>query len=447
MSTAPGPGGGPEDLSAKMPLFAELQKLLAGSQGPVNWELARQVAIRTAAEVGEGSLDASGLPGLALLGAGGAPLDPSADTVEEAERRACEDALRLADIWLDPVTGLPSGLTRPPEAWSRVRWVEVTLPAWRNLCDPVAAQVVSAMGGSLSQGLGQLRAGNLPPELAAALPADLGAALEPMMGIMSHVGGLMFGAQLGQALGTLAREVLSGSDIGLPLAPDGVAALIPANLAAFGEGLMVSPGDVRVFVALREAAHQRLFGHVPWLRSRLFAAVEEYARGIRVDPEALGRAVTAVNPAEPESLQRALTSGVFDPEPTPEQRRTLERLETLLALVEGWVDEVVASAATPLPAAAALQESVRRRRAAGGPAEQTFTTLVGLDLRPRRFREAAALWRRLAEDRGVEGRDRLWEHPDLLPSGEDLADPQAFLSGTPLDLTDLPGPAEPPAPE
>jgi len=113
---------------------------------------------------------------------------------------------------------------------------------------------------------------------------------------------------------------------------------------------------------------------------------------------------------------------------TPEQQTALARLETLLALVEGWVDDVVTAAATGrLPGADALRETLRRRRATGGPAEQIFATLVGLELRPRRLREAATLWRTLRERRGIEGRDEVWRHPDLLPGGDDLDDPEGFV--------------------
>jgi putative hydrolase len=105
----------------------------------------------------------------------------------------------------------------------------------------------------------------------------------------------------------------------------------------------------------------------------------------------------------------------------------LRRLETLLALVEGWVDAVVAAAAGDRMAGAeALREASRRRRASGGPAEQTFATLVGLELRPRRLREAAALWWGVTEKHGVAGRDAIWSHPDLLPSADDLDDPLGF---------------------
>jgi putative hydrolase len=129
--------------------------------------------------------------------------------------------------------------------------------------------------------------------------------------------------------------------------------------------------------------------------------------------------------------------GIFTPEDSPAQKASLARLETALALVEGWVCHVVDSAARDrLPNVVRLGEAFRRRRAAGGPAEQTFAALVGLELRPRRLREAATLWEALAEHRGIAGRDALWGHPDLLPSNEDFADPEG-LARSQLDLGDL----------
>jgi hypothetical protein len=71
---------------------------------------------------------------------------------------------------------------------------------------------------------------------------------------------------------------------------------------------------------------------------------------------------------------------------------------------------------------------VRRRRAAGGPAESAFATLVGLELRPRRLREAAALWQRLTDEVGAERRDELWSHPDLVPAPEDIDDPSSLIA-------------------
>ena len=187
-------------------------------------------------------------------------------------------------------------------------------------------------------------------------------------------------------------------------------------------------------MALREAAHQRLFGHVQWLRGHVLSAVETYANGIRVDREAVEEAMSRFDPADPESVRELQVEGIFSPESSPEQTAALARLETALALVEGWVCHLVDAAATGrLPDAVKLAEAFRRRRAAGGPAEQTFAALVGLELRPRRLREATTLWAALTEHRGVEGRDAVWSHPDLLPTDEDFADPESFAQ-TPPEL-------------
>ncbi|MCA6096443.1 zinc-dependent metalloprotease [Streptomyces sp. SCA3-4] len=384
----------PGDLGAA---FQQLGQMLSYEGGPVNWDMAKDIARQTVAQgTADGSKDAS---------------------VSAGERAAVEEAVRLADLWLDGVTSLPSG-SGTAVAWSRAEWVEATLPVWKDLVDPVAERVGAAMGG--------------------VLPEEMQAMAGPLLGMMRSMGGAMFGTQIGQAVGVLAGEVVGSTDIGLPLGPAGKAALLPVNIEAFGSGLGVPQDEVRLYLALREAAHQRLFAHVPWLRSHLFGAVEGYARGIKVDTSKLEDVVGQLDPSHPEQLQEALQQGMFQPEDTPEQKAALARLETALALVEGWVDAVVHAAAAPhLPSADALRETLRRRRASGGPAEQTFATLIGLELRPRRLRDAARLWASLTDARGLEGRDGLWEHPDMLPTAADLDDPDGFVHREHLDFSEL----------
>ncbi|MGK5500314.1 zinc-dependent metalloprotease, partial [Streptomyces sp. URMC 125] len=392
-----GPGGvDPNDLGAA---FQRLGQMLSYEGGPVNWDMAKDIARQTvAAGTPDGTKDAS---------------------VGPQERRAVEEAVRLADLWLDGVTSLPSG-SGSAVAWSRAEWVESTLPVWKDLVDPVAERVGAAMGD--------------------VLPEEMQAMAGPLLGMMRSMGGAMFGTQIGRALGVLAGEVVGSTDIGLPLGPKGRAALLPINIAAFGKDLGVPQDEVRLYLALREAAHQRLFAHVPWLRSHLFGAVEGYARGIKVDTAKLEDVVGQLDPSRPEELQEALQQGMFQPEDTAEQKAALARLETALALVEGWVDAVVHAAAEPhLPSASALRETLRRRRAGGGPAEQTFATLIGLELRPRRLRDASRLWASLTDARGLDGRDGLWAHPDMLPTAEDLDDPDGFVHREQLDFSELEG--------
>ncbi len=378
-----GAGSGLPDLSNLDlgALMGQMQSLMQPYDGPVNWQLATDIARRTAA----------------------AEPDPSQD--RDAQTRVA-DALRLADHWLDGTTPLPSGITTTA-AWSRAEWIEETTEVWRVLVEPVAEHVVGAMSDAL-------------PEEARALAG-------PLIGIIGKAGGAMFGSQVGQALGGLSADVLTASDIGLPLGPAGKAALLPHNVAAFARGLDVDEDDVLLYLALREAAHQRLFAHVPWLRGHLLSAVEDFGRGVTIDISGIEESLGNLDPTNPEAIAEAINSGLFEPRQQPSQTAALLRLETTLALVEGWVDEVVGLAAGErMPTAGKLQEAIRRRRAAGGPAEATFAALVGLELRPRRLRDASTLWGSLRSRQGLEARDAVWAHPDLLPTPADLDDPLGF---------------------
>src|SRR6266511_3983516 len=217
-------------------------------------QVARQIAQAHLTGVPGGAMTApSMMPAMPMLpgmpGAGPSPTEDKAPgpvgdpAVGPAERAAADEALRLADLWLEPESALPSGV-HATAAWTRSEWLDQTLDVWRKLCDPVAERIVGAMG-----------------EL---VPEEMRSQLGPMTSMVASLGGALFGGQLGTALGSLAAAVLSAGDIGLPLGPAGTAALVPANIAEYGKGLELPEDQVRLYVALREAAHQRLFGHVPW---------------------------------------------------------------------------------------------------------------------------------------------------------------------------------------
>jgi putative hydrolase len=390
-------GAGGFDVGALGQMLTQLGQMLsqgaAGGGGPVNYDLAKQMAVQ--------KLSTTGLP-------------------SAQQATAISDAVRLAEVWLDPVTTLPAG-THSSAAWAPRDWVEKTLPTWQRLCDPVARR----MAGSWIE----------------ALPDEVRQAAGPLVAMVEQMGGMAFGSQLGSALAQLGGEVLTSTEIGLPLGPLGLAALLPAAIEQFATGLGRKGSEVTVFLAAREAAHHRLFGHVPWLRQRLLDTVEEFARGIRVDSEALQELARHIDPTDPQSMDQLISSGVLEQQHSPEQKAALTRLETLLALVEGWIDVVVADAlGERLPGSDALRETLRRRRASGGPAEHTFATLVGLELRPRKLRVAAQLWRQLTDQQGIEGRDALWNHPDLLPTTADLDDSAAFVDRAARNATDLDDP-------
>jgi putative hydrolase len=383
------------DMSGLSAMFGQIQRMFSPHEGTVNWEFARDLARQVVAQRPDKAPDAG-------------------------DRSRLADVARLAEHWLDGVTDFPAG-TGQVAAWSRAEWVETSMPVWQRLVEPVAASVVKAMGS--------------------ALPMEARQMAGPMIGILSQIGSAMFSQQLGQAIGELSGEVVSATDVGFPVGAPGSPAIVLQNATAFGEGLGLEESDVLLYLVLRECAAQRLYAHAPWLRDYVCSLIEDYGGGISIDTEKIENTIGSIDPTNMEAVQEALTGGLFEVEQTPTQRAALQRLETVLALVEGWVDEVVNQASTAMPSAGALREAMRRRRAEGGPAEATFAALVGLELRPRRLRDAAALWGALRACEGAAARDAVWAHPDVLPTAADLDDPLSFAERTKeADLVDVESP-------
>jgi putative hydrolase len=262
--------------------------------------------------------------------------------------------------------------------------------------------------------------------------------------LKSFIGSLI-ATQLGQAIGGLAGKVTGAHDVGLPLLDPAYPALVPQNIREWSTDLDIALDEVQIFHALREASVARLFANNPWLVSYIRTAITDYGKGINIDMEAIQEQAQRAldenggfDPTNPESLNIALNSGIFTPQETPAQRAALTKLETALALIDGWCEEVVALAAgNRLPNLNALQETLRRRRATSAPAQQLFSSLLGLQVSPRLTREATAFWSQVRELKDIAARDQIWS--GILPTADDLLTPESFLKSLeiPDDLSGL----------
>lgn len=362
-----------------------LQGAFSGADEGISWDLAQRQALHIANQSDLG--------------------------VSTGQRTDLDQAFALAALWLGEATTI-SDLASPPRALTRGAWVEATLPVWQELAEPVATSIADALTAALG----------------AQAPEDMQEFVQGAGKLMRTVGGSLFATQLGQVVGRLSTEVVSGGDVGIPVMPAGEAAILPQNFADFGRDLEIPDDQLALYLATRELAHARLFRHARWLRLDLISQVREFAHGIRVDTDALDELASRFDPSEPEELRKALESGALLPRRSEEQDVALARLENLLATIEGWVEVVTEAATSRLPSAERIAEAVRRRRAVGGPAEQALGSLVGLELRPRRMREAAAMWRAVTDAVGAEGRDALWDYPDLMPTASDIDDPTALVA-------------------
>lgn len=379
-----GAAGLPNDPASIAALFGQLQQAMAQSGDGIDWSVALRQGEQRAAE---GQVQ-----------------------VAEADRARLGQALQVASLWLDEAVDV-TALSAPPELLTRRSWVAETMPVWSQLAEPVATSIADALTRVMTE----------------QAPEEMRGMIAGASRMIRGVGGALFAMQLGQVVGELATEVVSGGDVGIPLMDDGRAAILPQNVAEFGTDLEIPVDQVELYLAVRELAHARLFRHARWLRLHVISAITAFARGIDIDTSRLEELAEGFDPSNTEALRDAVASGALIRPRSESQQAALDRLETMLALIEGWVDVVTADATARLPKAAQVGETIRRRRASGGPAESALATLVGLELRPRRLRDAAAMWRKITEAVGIEARDALWGHPDLLPTSADLDDPAALI--------------------
>lgn len=375
-------------------------KSMLGSagDGPVNWSVAEQVARETISRQHLDSLTAS-----------------------DGDR--ARTSLQTANLWLDPATSIDP-CSGPNQAWSRLDWLAHSLPTFKRLTEPVATNISRAFSEAMR---GQLE--NAPEQLQAMFGGN---PHEMFQGLIAS----LLGVQFGMGLAQLSTIAFGTADAGLPLVEGQTAALVPSNIDDFADGLESEAHEVELFVAVREQAAARLYSRVPWLRAQVLDTVAAYANDIEIDTDSIESQVRNMG-FDPSNMQELDLTDVFAPEPTETQRATLTRLEHILSLVEGWVNAVSMQAAiAQLPHAVPLSEMFQRRSATSSPINEVFGPLVGLHIQPRRLREATAFWQMALTKRGIDGRDALWAHPDLLPQPDDLENPEGFFGSQSSSVAD-----------
>jgi putative hydrolase len=347
------------------------------------------------------------------------------------ELAVVESAFQISEVWLDEALSFPATNIAPTTA-TRLDWVDQTMSGWHKTIEPLAAGLSSAISELLDQAM-QAQASESP---------DGQPPIEMITTMLRSFISTMIATQLGQSIGTLASSVTGAHDVGLSLMDPAHPVVIPENIENWANELEIPKSEVFIYHALREGAVARLFANNPWLVSYIQSAIVEYGKGIHIDIDAIQRqaqsAFENMQQNMEENMSFALDNGIFTPEESPAQKIALAKLETVLALIDGWTDEVTALAAGDrLPSIEQLRETLRRRRASAAPAQQLFSSMLGLQVSPKLTREASAFWKKIREVKSIAERDQIWS--GLLPTAEDLLDPEKFLNSTtiPDDLSGL----------
>jgi putative hydrolase len=374
-------------------LFREFARLMATASGPVNWELARQVAVATAA----GADDLGMMPQL--------PRPAAAPDPHEA--RAWDDRLRLAELWVDPVTSLPApAVTLSARPVSRPDWAEAVLGGFAPLVEPGARRVAEALGGGADAG---------PPGV-----GDM----------VGRVGGLVAGLQVGTMVGQLARAVLGQHELAIPAPDPAKVLLVPENVAAFEQAADLPGDQLRLWLACAQVAGRRLQAGVPWLGEQLRRAVDEVA--LQTEPDASGMLdrLQSLDMANPEALQELLAGGGEGPlgPPSAALQAATGRLEVLLALEAGYALVIAGRALEGrLPGLGAIEAAVGRRDADPQSPARLFAVLLRADPDRAAASRGERFCREVLAATDIEGLDRAWSHPDFLPTPEELDVPGRWL--------------------
>lgn len=375
----------PPEVFKQVPLFAEIAKILSWQGGPVNWDIARQIAV-------------------AMASARGAEPLSERDTAEAREN------LRVAELWLTAATGLPepSRLARP-EVVTPAAWAERAVTTYRELLDPLAQRITAAM------------AGGPHPEAAEA---------QMLAQALRQIAPLFLGMQSGAVLGALACDVLTQYDLPLPVAEEGSAILVLPSIDAFADEYRLDRREARMWAAVHEAAHRIEFEGLPWVRTHFFALYHNYVAALEFDLGGVAERLQQLDLTSPEQLQAQLgEGGLVGLVDTPAVREALGRVQALVAMLEACADRAVEAAASgKLAGAPRLAEASARRRAEQTRGERLLQQFIGLDLGPGVRRPAERFSREVLAARGWSALNRLWDEPHNLPSEPELDDAASWIA-------------------
>ena len=380
-------GMDPESLR-DAPLFREMQRVMSASAGPVNWELARQVAVASAAEAGE-----------------------DGDATDE-ERHGFEEAVRVAELHVARFTGLDPPIdVAEVRAVRRAEWIGANTENLAGLLEPAARRIGESMDRTQRDAL--------PPEMQA------------MSSMLAQISPLLMGAQVGQVLGFLAQRVLGQFDVAVPRSGPGAVMFVVPNVRRFEADWSLDATDFRSFVALHEVTHRFEFAQ-SWARTRFADLLDDFLSTLRFDMDALQSRLSTIDASDPEALQGMLESdeGLFGAELDDEQRLKLGRIQAFMSAAEGYGDHVMhALGAELLPSYGRIEEAMRRYRE-GEAGDPVFERLLGVEMKREQYVAGRAFCDTVVSLTDEATLSRMWQSADAMPSLPEVAEPRLWLART-----------------
>jgi putative hydrolase len=366
-----------------IPLFREIQRLLASGGGPINYEIARQVAGAIAAQGGKGS-----------------PPSPESS-------RALDAAVHRSETILSGYTRLPLEEPLQVKLVDRSWWISSTLEAWKWLLEHLARRFLGEMG-------------KMGPE-------DSGG--NPLQSAMEQVAPLLLGIQVGTLMGNLAREQLGRYDLPIPRDDDGHLFVLSVNVDALAGDYDVSGDRLQQWIALNEVARGLIFQRVGWLTRYFKGLLTELVDSIEIDTAALERRLMDLQAGGMEPLEQTMNMEETLPiVPSHRHRRALDNIQALVALLEGYARNASSQVASEIvEEPSKIDEIMIRRATTSTDGERMLSGLLGLSFDRALEQSGATFCAAVVSLKGLPALNRVWEAPDNLPTLAEIKDPFQWI--------------------
>ncbi len=341
-------------------------------------------------------------------------------TLAEA-RKVVAELRQLSSEVAEPVrelTGLPGsagdGLVAVVD---RPGWIRANVDGFRVVLDPLAEHL-----------------------------AERGA--PPGGSLVSSVGSRVTGMQAGLILAYLAGRVLGQYELFLPPDPDaagrdapaGRLTLVAPNIVMVERELGVDPSDFRRWVCLHEETHRTQFTSVGWLRPYVQAQMTEFLLASDLDPASILDRLRAAADAVAGAVRGQASGEDADPDApprggslieaiqSPRQREILDKLTAVMTLVEGHGDYVMdAVGPAVVPSVAQIRAKFSARRGSGNRIEQALRRILGIDLKMKQYEQGSRFVKKVVDEAGMAGFNRVWTSPETLPTMAEIADPPTWI--------------------
>ncbi len=379
----------------RVPVLNELHKLLSSAE-PVNWELARQVGVALASE-NEPQDAPRGAP------QEDAPRGAPQEGIDRKEQEL-EAITRAAAVEAEEFSELTAGSVAEVEVVSRAEWVEANIETFRAVMNPLAKKLTPA-GADLAM-LGQ------------------GAQ------VLTQISGVFMGLQTGFVLGYMGQHVIGQYELALPAASPQRLLYVAGNLERMERDWDLDPKQFRYWVALHEVTHHLVFSR-PWVQQYFTSQLQTLIESLDFDPARMQTAFEGLEMLDPERLAETLNDPdrLIQAASTPLSNDATRRLQAFMTLAEGYATFVMdAVGARLLSEHPKLREATDRRRQSVSPGDALLERLLGLELKRRQYEDGAKFCRYVAGMHDVASLNRVWVNPQMLPTGDELADPDAWIA-------------------